>query len=125
MKCGTPLTPNQGSQNQASPQTSTMTSSAPKAQIIAPIGVTSLKCPNCGAPISPKFGEAVITCEYCGSGITLGSEGWSSIQKQTMLPIKFPDKDPMMAKIHDLMDKGFMHRHLQEDSMLQAMTLSM
>jgi len=23
---------------------------------------------NCGAPISPKFGEMVITCEYCGSG---------------------------------------------------------
>ena len=42
-----------------------------------------------------------------------------------MLPIKFPDKDPMMAKIHDLMDKGFLHRHLQEDSTLQEMTLSL
>jgi hypothetical protein len=67
----------------------------------------------------------VITCEYCGSGITLGNGGWSSIQKQTMLPIKFPDQAPMMAKIHDLMDKGFLHRHLQEDSTLQEMTLSM
>ena len=81
---------------------------------IAPMDATSLKCPNCGAPISPKFGEMVITCEYCGSGITLGNTGWTSIQKSTMLPIKFGDKDPMIAKIHDLMDKGFLHRHLQE-----------
>jgi hypothetical protein len=42
-----------------------------------------------------------------------------------MLPIKFPDKDPMLAKIHDLMDKGFLHRHVQEESTLQEMTLSM
>jgi len=125
MKCGTPLTPNQASQRQGSPQSSTMTSSTPKAPIIAPIGVTSLKCPNCGAPISPKFGEMVITCEYCGSAVTLGADGWSSIQKQTMLPLRFPDKDPMMVKIHDLMDKGFLHRHLQEQSTLQEMTLSM
>jgi len=86
---------------------------------------TSLKCPNCGAPISPKFGEMVITCEYCGSGITLGNTGWTSVQKSSMLPLKFADKDPMMAKIHELMDKGFLHRHMQEESTLQEMTLSM
>ena len=84
-----------------------------------------MKCPNCGAPINPKFGEMVITCEYCGSGVTLGTGGWTSIQKQTMLPIKFGDKDPMMTKIHDLMDTGFLHRHLQEQSTLEEMNLSM
>ena len=89
------------------------------------MNATSLKCPNCGAPISPKFGEMVITCEYCGSGITLGNSGWTSISKQTMLPINFAEKDPMMVKIHDLMDKGFLHRHVQEQSTLQEMTLSM
>ena len=31
----------------------------------------------------------------------------------------------MMVKIHELMDKGFLHRHLQEQSTLQEMTLSM
>jgi hypothetical protein len=89
------------------------------------MGATSLKCPNCGAPISPKFGEMVITCEYCGSGVTLGNEGWTGIQKSTMLPIKFADRDPMMVKIHELMDRGFLHRHMQEESTLQEMTLSM
>ncbi len=88
------------------------------------MGVTSLKCPNCGAPISPKFGEMVITCEYCGSAVTLSNDGWSSVQKQTMLPIKFADKDQMTKKIHDLMDQGFMHRHLQENSTLQDLNLS-
>jgi DNA-directed RNA polymerase subunit RPC12/RpoP len=119
MKCGAPLGTSQSSQAQQGQQ------QAPKATVIAPTGATSLKCPNCGAPISPKFGEMVITCEYCGSAITLGNSGWTSIEKQTMLAIKFADKDQMLAKIHDLMDKGFMHRHLQEDSTLQEMTLSL
>jgi hypothetical protein len=116
MKCGASL---------AGSQPSPQSQSAPKAPVLAPMDATSLKCPNCGAPISPKFGEMVITCEYCGSGVTLGNTGWTSIQKSTMLPIKFADKDPMMAKIHELMDKGFLHRHMQEQSTLQEMTLSM
>ena len=117
MKCGTKLAGAQPGQAAQAP-------AAPKAPILAPMGATSLKCPNCGAPISPKFGEMVITCEYCGSAVTLGTGGWSSVQKQTMLPLKFADKDQAMQKIHDLMDKGFLHRHLQESSTLQDMNLS-
>ncbi len=41
--------------------------------VVAPTTATSLKCPSCAAPIAPKFGEMIITCEYCGSSITLGS----------------------------------------------------
>ncbi len=93
-------------------------------QVLAPSGVTSLKCPNCGAPIAPKFGEMVITCEYCGSGVTLGNEGWRSIQKQTMLPLKLPDEQAIMQRIHEVMDKGFMHRHLQESSTLEEVRLT-
>ena len=95
------------------------------APILAPYGATALKCPSCGAPISPKFGEMVITCEYCGTGVTLGNDGWKGVQKQTMLPIKFGDKDVMFAKIHDLMDRGLLHRHLQENSTLEEMNLSL
>jgi hypothetical protein len=116
MKCGASINPG---------APAPLAQPAPKAPVIAPMGATSLKCPTCGAPISPKFGEMVITCEYCGSGISLGNDGWSSIQNQTMLPINFSDRDQMTARIHQLMDQGIMHRHLQESSTLVDMNLSL
>ena len=113
MKCGTSLAAGQPKQAAAS-----------TAPIVAPTGATALKCPSCGAPIAPKFGEMIITCEYCGTGITLGNEGWKGIQKQTMLPLKLAEKDQVIAKIHGLMDRGLLHRHLQESSTLEEMNLS-
>ena len=113
MKCGTSVATGQTKQPAAS-----------TAPILAPLGATALKCPSCGAPLSPKFGEMIITCEYCGTGITLGNEGWKGVQKQTMLPVKFGSNGQVVAKIHDLMDKGLLHRHLQESSTLEEMNLS-
>jgi hypothetical protein len=66
----------------------------------------------------------VITCEYCGSGVTLGNEGWRSIQKQTMLPLKIASADAVSSMIKPLMDKGLLHRHLMEDSTQEEMSLS-
>lgn len=83
-----------------------------------------MKCPSCGAPIAPKFGEMVITCEYCGSGVTLGSQGWTNIQKQTVLDLKVASVDEVDSIIKPLMDKGLLHRHLQEDSTQEEMNLS-
>lgn len=113
MKCGT---------NLAVPQPKQATAST--GPILAPSGATALKCPSCGAPIHPKFGEMIITCEYCGSGITLENDGWKGLQKETMLPLKFPEKNQIMAKMHDLMDRGLLHRHIQENSTLEEMNLS-
>jgi hypothetical protein len=84
----------------------------------------SLKCPHCGAPITPKFGEMIITCEYCGTGVTLGNDGWRGVQRQTMLPLKLAEKDQVAGEIHSLMDRGLLHRHLQESSTLEEMNLS-
>ncbi len=117
MKCGAKM-PGSG----AATTESTTDSSRP---VIAPMGATALKCPNCGAPINPQFGEMVVTCEYCGSGITLGSDGWKGVQKQTMLPLRFAQKDQMVARIGEHMDKGLLHRHLQESSTLEEMNLSL
>jgi len=113
MKCGINL-----------PSAQLKSSTAPKAPIIAPMGATALKCPSCGAPISPKFGEMVITCEYCRVGIALGDDGWRGIQKQTMLSLGTFGKEQVLAEIHGLMDRGLLHRHLQEDSTLEEMNLS-
>jgi len=94
-------------------------------QVLATAGATSLKCPSCGAPISPKFGEMLITCEYCGSSVSLGNEGWKSINKHTMLPVKISSQDDVLKEIHSLMDKGFLHRHLQESSTLEEANLAL
>ena len=92
--------------------------------VLAPSGVTSLKCPSCGAPIAPKLGEMVITCEYCGSAVTLGTQGWTNIQKQTMLLLKVATVDEVNAIITPMMDKGLLHRHLHEDSKQEEMSLT-
>ncbi|HKT21210.1 MAG TPA: zinc ribbon domain-containing protein [Nitrososphaerales archaeon] len=93
--------------------------------VIAPSGATSLKCPSCGAPISPKFGEMLVTCEYCGSSVSLGNEGWKSINKHTMLPVKINQQDDVLKEIHGLMDRGLLHRHLQESSTLEEVNLAL
>jgi hypothetical protein len=92
--------------------------------VVAPSGATSLKCPSCGAPIAPKFGEMVISCEYCGNAVTLGTQGWSNIQKQTMLPLKVATIDQVNSIITPMMDRGLLHRHLHEDSTQEEMSLT-
>jgi len=126
-KCGSAINASagQGSRGSGAPSGPSASAQPSKPQeIIAPSGVASIKCPNCGAPIAPKFGEMVITCEYCGSGVTLGSQGWTHIQNQTMLPLKIATADDLVATIKPLMDKGLLHRHLQEDSKQEEMSLS-
>lgn len=113
MKCGTNIAAIKGEKT---------SSSSP---VIAPSGVTALKCPSCGAPIAPKFGEMIITCEYCGNTVSLGNEGWGNINKQTMLPIKFGDKSKIDEIVRDLMGKGLFRNRFHDDSVLEEMTLSL
>jgi len=121
-KCGASVASGGGAR--AGPQASqTPPAQQSSAQVIAPAGATALKCPSCGAPISPKFGEMVITCEYCGTGITLGNQGWKDIQKHTMLPLTFT-RDKVASAIHGMMDKGIFKHHVQEESTLEEMTAS-
>jgi hypothetical protein len=118
-KCGSSIAPGGGAQayQQSAQGPSVQQRSGP---VIAPAGATALKCPSCGAPIAPKFGEMVITCEYCGTGIALGNEGWKDIQKHTMLPMTIT-RDQVESKITAMMDKGFFRHHLHEQSTLEEM----
>lgn len=84
-----------------------------------------LKCPSCGAPITPKFGEMVITCEYCGGSVSLENKGWQNVVKHSMLSITILGKDQITSLLHKMMDKGLLHRHLQESSVLEELDLSM
>ncbi len=93
--------------------------------VLAPTEAKALKCPSCGAPINPQFGEMVITCAYCGTTITLGNAGWKNIAKQTMLPISLSTSDQVVTRVRGLMDVGILHRHLLEESKLEEMNLSL
>ena len=94
-------------------------------QAFAPASATNLKCQSCGAPITPRFGEMIITCDYCGSSVSLGDDGWKSIQKHTMLPITVLQQERALKIVHDMMDRGLLHRHVQEQSKLEELNLAM
>jgi len=91
---------------------------------IAAAGVQELKCPSCGAPIKPVFGEMVITCDYCGGSVTLGGQGWKEISKHTLLPLKVADQAAALKAVHDYLDTGFMHRREYEESKATEARLS-
>ena len=119
MKCGTPV----GGAGRAPPPPppATAPSSAPP---IAAAGVQELKCPACGAPIKPTFGEMVITCDYCGGSVTLGGQGWKEISKHTMLSLAVADRDAAFKIVRAYLDQGFLHRHFLEESKVAEERLS-
>jgi hypothetical protein len=66
----------------------------------------------------------VITCEYCGYAVMLGDQGWTNVQKQTMLALKIATVEQVNSIITPLMDRGLLHRHLHEDSKQEEMSLT-
>ena len=100
-------------------------SAGPQSRTIVASGVTELKCPGCGAPIKPQLGEMVITCEYCGAAVSLASEGWKNVQSNIMLPLKVQSEEDVEKIIKEHMDRGLLHRHAEEKSKREALTLSM
>lgn len=92
-------------------------------EVVAPSDAKKLNCPSCGAPISPLFGEMVISCTYCGSSISLGSEGWKSIRKHSMLPVKIVDQEAVERTMHDEMNRGLLRVRVYERSRLEEIGL--
>lgn len=124
-KCGNTISPS--AQTAAPSVQKSQYSSEPQVQsqsMAGTSGITTLKCTSCGAPLSPKFGEMVITCDYCGTSVTLGSNGWKNIQKHTMLPVKMASRDDAISRLHGIMDKGLLKHHLQENSVLEEINLT-
>ncbi len=121
LRCGAPIpgaAPGGGSPGGASPPAAAAAGSSP-----APTGPQSLKCPSCGGPLHPEFGEMVITCDYCGSSVTLGGNGWKEINKHTMLPLKIADAAAALAVVRAHVDAGFFHRKDFEESKVGDPTL--
>jgi hypothetical protein len=117
-KCGNPIGAAGTGSAPASP------AAAPAGPTLAAAGVQELKCPSCGAPIKPVFGEMVITCDYCGGSVTLGGAGWKEIQKHTMLALKVQDSAAALAAVRAALDTGLFHHRDFEESKVDEAKLS-
>jgi predicted RNA-binding Zn-ribbon protein involved in translation (DUF1610 family) len=113
-KCGAP---------QASGVSTASSQNVSKSQDQAEI-LKEMKCPNCGAPLSPASGEAMVVCSYCGTSISLGSMGWSKVGKHFILDIKVSLKDQAEGIAKAFLDNSIFHRHLFEKSELKKMELN-
>ncbi|MEM0130125.1 MAG: zinc ribbon domain-containing protein [Thermoplasmatales archaeon] len=83
-----------------------------------------MKCPSCGAPLSPAVGEAMVVCAYCGTPISLGSLGWSRVKKHFILDIKVALKEQAEEISKQFLDRSLFHRHLFEKSVLSKIELN-
>ena len=83
-----------------------------------------MKCPNCGAPLNPASGEAMVVCGYCGTSVSLGSLGWTKVQKHFILDVKVQMKDQAELVAKAFLDNSIFHRHLFEKSELKKMELN-
>jgi hypothetical protein len=121
-KCGTPVASGAGAGGGGRAGAGAAPAQGPAP--IAAAGVQELKCPSCGAPIKPVFGDMVITCEYCGGSVTLGGAGWKEIQKHTMLSLKVKDQAAALAVVRGALDQGLFHHHDFEESKVDEAKLS-
>ncbi|HZY91900.1 MAG TPA: zinc ribbon domain-containing protein [Thermoplasmata archaeon] len=91
---------------------------------VADAGVKAFKCPSCGAPLDPSFGDMVVSCEYCGSSVSLGSQGWKAISKHSMLIAKVTNQPQLLEVVRKFVDTGFFHRKTFEESTVAEAKLS-
>jgi hypothetical protein len=63
-------------------------------------------CPECGAPLKVRAGEAIITCEYCGSAVNL-AVGTKYFLKHTIIPSKIT-QDGAANAVKSWMKRGFL-----------------
>lgn len=96
----------------------------PAAPAAATVGTESLKCPQCGAPLHPVFGEMIVSCDYCGGSVTLGGAGWKQVSKHTMLVPKVTTAEEAQAIVHAWVETGFFHHKVFEESTIREQKLS-
>jgi len=97
----------------------------PPAPAAAPTAPKDLKCPSCGAPLQPEFGDAVITCAYCGGTVSLAGTGWKSVNRHTMLLPQLNDATAMLKIVQSVMNTGIFHGSRFEDSKVTEQKLQL
>lgn len=76
-----------------------------------------VKCENCGAPLSLKAGEVVITCEYCGTAFNVAS-GKDFFLDHSMIPSNV-DQEKVIRIVKKWMGSG----SLKPSNMVQRSTI--
>lgn len=92
--------------------------------VVAGKEATEIKCPGCGAPIKPVEGQAVATCQYCGTTVTLNVAGWQNVAKHSMLSVNVTDENKIRDIIKRSLDHGLFARHIFEEATEKDMILS-
>ena len=54
----------------------------------------------------------------------MGNEGWKAVQKHTMLTLKLAEQDQVIRKVGEVLNQGMFHKHRQEKSKLEEISLS-
>ena len=68
--------------------------------------VQEMSCPDCGAPLKVKPGDAIVTCAYCSSDVNL-AVGSKYFLKHSIVPPKF-DGRAIDELIKSWMGRGFL-----------------
>jgi hypothetical protein len=74
--------------------------------MIMPEIVQEISCPDCGAPLKVKPGDAIVTCEYCSSDVNL-AVGTKYFLKHSIVPPKF-DERAIDELVRGWMGRGFL-----------------
>jgi len=81
----------------------------PPAAAAAPTAPKDLKCPSCGAPLQPEFGDTVITCKYCSGTVSLAGTGWKAVNRHTMILPQLMDPEAVLKIVKSVMNTGMFH----------------
>jgi len=81
-----------------------------------------MMCESCGAPLKTGFGATLITCEYCGSSMTVSGEVAKLISKHSMLLNKItPEQAVETAK--KWMDSGIFRVGVSKEATITEVAL--
>ena len=105
--------PESGNEPQAEPAGNTIADAADANATDSPAAVDTepeiheISCSNCGAPLTYMKGEAVITCEYCGTTTMLaGYDKIVTVESQYLLPPRV-GRDEAIGIASGWLKKGF------------------
>jgi len=81
-----------------------------------------ISCPDCGGPLRVDAGDAIVTCEYCGSDVNL-AVGSKYFLKHTIIPSRITQEGAVNS-VKSWMKKGFLKPgDLARKSKIQSLEL--